>query len=540
MTDNKLTVLDCTLRDGGYHNNWNYPPELVSSYLDAMGTARVDAIEIGFRSLTKSGFAGAHAYTTDDYLESLTLPRHMLVGVMINAKEILAHDGGVDDAIRKLFKDASEAPVDFVRIACHFTELDRAGPIARFLKDKGYIVCVQMMQAGGKSDEELSNAARSVAGWNAVDTLYFADSLGGMDADDVRNAVRAIRREWKGALGIHTHDNMGRALDNCMTAIDEGVSWVDGTVLGMGRGPGNVRTEYILVELAKREGAGYYPDAVFPLVIQEFEKLRKRYGWGPNLLYYLSGMYGIHPTYVQELLSDERYETHHIIAALECLKNEQSASFNRQKLQQAVLGAQDSSEGSWSVEGWVQGRDMLIVAPGPGSLEHREGICRFIDRENPVVVCLNANSSFPAEKVSAYAACHKTRLLLDFDKLRLLKKPVIMPLDATPSEIRRDLIDMHIFDYGMKVEDGVFAAGKNGCVIPSMLVAAYTFALGAAGGAKRILLAGFDGFGRADPKQAEMNRVLEKYSSMENSVPLLAVTPTTYPVAQSSIYSPSL
>ena len=48
MSDN-LTLVDCTLRDGGYYNNWDFSPELINKYLAAMTGVKVDVVELGFR-----------------------------------------------------------------------------------------------------------------------------------------------------------------------------------------------------------------------------------------------------------------------------------------------------------------------------------------------------------------------------------------------------------------------------------------------------------------------------------------------------------
>ncbi|MFW5879423.1 MAG: pyruvate carboxyltransferase, partial [bacterium] len=33
MLNSKFTLLDCTLRDGGYYNAWDFEPELITAYL---------------------------------------------------------------------------------------------------------------------------------------------------------------------------------------------------------------------------------------------------------------------------------------------------------------------------------------------------------------------------------------------------------------------------------------------------------------------------------------------------------------------------
>ena len=51
------------------------------------------------------------------------------------------------------------------------------------------------------------------------------------------------------ALGIHAHDNMCLGLVNTLRAHAKGVTWLDATVTGMGRGAGNTRTEDLVIEL---------------------------------------------------------------------------------------------------------------------------------------------------------------------------------------------------------------------------------------------------------------------------------------------------
>ncbi len=541
----KITVLDCTLRDGGYYNQWDFPADLVSFYLSAVGNARVDAIEIGFRLLDKTGFKGPFAYSTDEFLSRLSLPKGVLTAVMVNAKDPLSFAGGPEKAVDHLFSERDRSPVGLVRVAAHFQEVPRCGAIVKRLKDKGYKVGFNLMQSGGRSRQEIETVVREVAGWNAVDILYFADSLGNMEAGSLKETVETLRSYWKGAIGFHAHDNRGLALQNCLAAADLGVDWLDATVLGMGRGAGNVRTEHLLIELERRRVGSYYPEAVFPLALDHFEGLRKRYGWGPHLLYYLSASYGIHPTYVQELVG-RGLEPHQMISAIEFLKKEGGRSYSEGQMKKAILRPQGgppqgaSAEGNWTATGWAKGRDFLLIAPGPGTVRYQQSILEFIEKRNPIVICLNANDHFPCEKVTAYAACHQARLLLDCEALSSLKKPLIAPLAAIPDAVRPRFNNVEILNYGVQVEEGRFEAGPTGCTIPASLVAAYAFALAVSSGARRVLLAGFDGFGPGDPRQVEMEQLLLCYPQIGKEIPILAVTPTSYQVAQSSIYAPDL
>lgn len=539
MNTNKITLLDCTFRDGGYYNQWDFDGGLVRAYLSAMEASGIEIVEIGFRLTPQREFLGAFAYSTDDFLATLNLPKSLTVAVMVNAKELLAFPQGERAAVDALFKPRDRSPVAMVRVAAHFAEAGRCEPIVRRLKELGYRVGFNLMQAAGKPRSELSSIAAAVKGWDAVEVLYFADSLGNMDLKMVGDIVDALREGWGGPLGIHAHNNMGQALANSVAAVEAGVTWVDGTIAGMGRGAGNVNTEYLLLEFGRRGWTGHSTAEVFALAMQDFEKMRRHYGWGPNLLYFLSAYYGVHPTYVQEMLGKGQYGAQHLVAAMEILRESKASLFSNRTLQ-AVLTAQGVEEGSWSASGWAAGRDVLIVAPGPGAAAHRAGITSFIDRKRPIVVCLNVNAPFPADRVDVYAACHKTCIMMDAQRYAELGKPLLVPRGAVPSAIAPRLADVPLLDYGIRIEPDRFQAGERGCTLPSPLAAGYVIAAAEAGSARKIYLAGFDGYGLADPRQQEMTKLFKLVLRRPSGVALEAVTPTSYDLPRGSVYAPTI
>jgi len=541
MSDFDLKILDCTLRDGGYYNDWDFSKSLVDQYLITMNNSNIDVIEVGFRFLPKKSFLGPYAYTTDQFLQSLDLPEDLMIGVMINAKEILDYELGIKEAIIALFNREEDSPVSLVRIAAHFSEYKNCHEIVTELNGLGYKVGFNLMQAGGRSNEELCSAANDISKWRELDVLYFADSLGNMRSDDVKKTINSFKEGgWSKPIGIHTHDNMGEALNNSIEAITNGASWIDSTVLGMGRGPGNVRTEYLLIELQKRNLGKYLPNNLFPLVLDEFTELQKKYGWGPNLLYYLSAEYGIHPTYVQEMSGRINMDAQQQVEALNYLSSTDSSGFSRENMSQAFLNEGGNKEGTWSCENWLLDETVLIIGPGPSTKKHADAIHSFINEKKPKVISLNINNDIKSEHIDAYAACHHMRVFMDAEKYLKLEKPLIIPLETVPDELRKKLSKVQVLDYGMNVKDGIYGFSDKGCTIPNRLVFGYVISLIHSAKAKRVLLTGFDGYGKNDPRQEEMENMIELYKLCENSLDIIAITPSTYSIEQSSVYNLSL
>jgi len=324
-----MIMCDCTLRDGGYYPNWEFSLKLANEYLHAIEEAKINAVEVGFRSpLNKN--VGPFAKATDTFIEdNLYIPDVEYFGVMVNAADMNP------EQIKILFTYEDKAPINLVRMAIHFKDIDIGEQICKDLKNLGYFVTCNLMQAADKSYDEMVNASKKVQSWDVVDVLYLADSLGGMNQDDINYAYRALKEGWDWLLGFHGHNNKSQALDNSLEAIDIGVDWVDGTVLGMGRGPGNTETEYLLTELNRRGFGEFELEPVYELALTGFLTLKNEYKWGPSLLYYLSAEYNVHPTFVQTMLT-QGYSDGKVLKVLYFLKTRDARFFNKDMLGEII------------------------------------------------------------------------------------------------------------------------------------------------------------------------------------------------------------
>jgi 4-hydroxy 2-oxovalerate aldolase len=398
---------------------------------------------------------------------------------------------------------------------------------------------MNLMQVSRYPRSDLSVLGAQLAKWDSLDVLYFADSLGNMTEDDIRDRFAALRDGWPGEIGVHAHDNRGRALDNTLAALDAGATWIDATILGMGRGAGNPRTELLLFELQQLGAESYRPEALLAISSNDFPALQQEYGWGTNLLYFMSAAYGVHPTYVQLMQSESRYDDADVVVALEALRDMEGHSFSADRLAEALTPADADEHGAWSAAGWLEGQDVLILGPGPGLAEHAEGIRRFVERHHPAVLTLNT-VDFGDEQVTAHVACHPTRILMEWSRFEGLGTPLVVPSATLQAVAGRRLSGVHTLDFGLRVAPDEFSVHDDGCVLPTRLAVAYAMALATAAGARRIFLAGFDGFAPGDARQEEMVEMFGAYQAMPSAIPILAITPTTYPIPQGSVYAPLL
>jgi 4-hydroxy 2-oxovalerate aldolase len=538
-----MNILDCTLRDGGYYNNWDFEPIVFKAYLKAIAASQIDYVELGLRNFPKEGLFGAFAYTTEHFLNSITLPNGPTYGVMIDAKTILESGLDVENAIDTLFVPASQSKIGLVRVAAHFKEVEFCGAIVRKLKAMGYMVGYNLMQAGGKPDHVIAEKAHIVATWGELDVLYFADSLGNMDSTEVERIVGAIRKKWTGPLGIHTHNNMGQGIANTFAAVATGVTWLDSTVTGMGRGAGNTQTENLLAVLDKK-GSKYDPKPIYDLVIRYFESMQKRYGWGSNLLYFLGAQNHVHPTYIQNLLADTHYGTDEVIGAISYLsKLEGTESYNGDVLDAALnINTKTESEtvkGNDKLTNLFINREVLIINNGPSLQKYLPDIQSYITIRKPIVLAVNMIEHLTEEFINYYCVSHNAKFLSEGFKYITASKPIILPKQRFSIEDLGNLPGDYL-DYGLAVETDFFQANETYCTSPYDLTIAFAIAVAIAGSCNKISLVGIDGYDAQDSRQLEMNKLIEVIKNSNQAVELKSLTPTTYALKKGSIYAPNV
>ena len=538
MKKNKLKVLDCTLRDGGYYNNWNFSIHLINKYLKVMSDIKVDYVEIGFRSLERKEFRGPCAYTTDQFLNDLKIPKTLKVGVMINGAELIKANTLKKNTslVSSLFKKAKFSKVKLVRIASHYSELSKVMPVASKIKSLGYKVAINLMQISDRTENEIKQFCDLAKKYN-MDAVYFADSTGSLNRYQTLEIVKNFKENWKTDLGIHAHDNMDMAMENAMMALNNGVSWIDSTVLGMGRGPGNVKTENLVFEIEKKFKRKVNYSSLIKLIEDDFIPMKNKYGWGSNVYYYLSGLYGIHPSFIQGMLSAKNFSSDEILAVIDNLKTEGGKKFSNDLIntyKQYFIG---KGNGKYEPLKNIKNKDVLILGSGPGVKEHKIALESFIKKYKPFVIALNTQNSINSKLINTRAVCNTLRLLTDHKSFKHLPQKLILPYQRLSNLIKDKFKKVNKLDFGVEVKNNTFRFMKSSAIIPNTLAISYALGIANSGKAKRIYIAGFDGYEAEDPKRREMDELFSLYQSLKKKSELTSITPTKYKVKSTSVYA---
>ena len=172
---------------------------------------------------------GEFAQTKDDFINILRLPKNIKYAVMINAKEFYNKESSI---FKKFIRKKSK--ISLVRIAINFYEYKNARKIINNLNSLGYEVGLNLMQAHDKTEKELKDLIYDVRSWNLkIDFLYFADSLGCMDAKYINFITNKMINYWNGDIGIHAHNKNQWLFRICWFPYLAGSKICDSTILGM-------------------------------------------------------------------------------------------------------------------------------------------------------------------------------------------------------------------------------------------------------------------------------------------------------------------
>ena len=528
MKQNKLNILDCTLRDGGYYNNWHFDKDLINEYLKVMDIIKVDYVEIGFRFIDKVKTKGPTAYSEESFLKSLKIPKNLKIGIMINAADFVSSKDIISLA-KKNFRSKKNSIISLVRVACHYNELHSIKPLINWLKKSGYKVGINIMQIPELSFKEIKKSVSLIKKTNA-DILYFADSLGSLDSNKTIKIIKNIRLFWKGPMGIHTHDNMGKALENSIAAINNSVQWIDSTVTGMGRGPGNTKTEYAILEFKSKKLNNEKLLKLLKLIKDYFDPLKEKYKWGSNPYYYFAGLHSIHPSFVQEMLATNLFDTDDIYSNLNYLSTVGGKKYSKELISLGKNFYKDIRKGTWEPKKIIKNKDVLIIGPGNSIAKNKNLVIRFIKKYKPVVLVLNAINPIPKKYVFAHIVCHTLRLLSDVNKYKKINKNLITPFSSFSKNIKSKISSDNILDFGLQVKNKRFKFEKNYVVLPNSLAISYALGVSTSGEAKNIYLAGLDGYNDSSPKKFEIDDLFQNYKLEKNSKRIFSLTQTNYKI----------
>lgn len=530
-----MELLDCTLRDGGYYNNWDFTLDEVVSYLDLMRAFPVSVIEIGFRGLRHPGYRGVTADTSDEFLEMvdtrIALSQFDLA-VMVNTADIVSSTRAGEQKqdiawnIDHLFPlNANDARFRRVRITFTKDTVADAKLVCSLISEKGYVCSLNLMRVDQLQTSEVVELAGQFGDLD-TDVFAVADSFGSLIPDQANHLFKELRNALCGRIGFHAHDNSGLALANCMEAVKCGVDVIDSTLLGMGRGAGNVCTEELLVVLSDHFGIQnqrlekLFTSQQFSKCYGEFEEKKRKYKWGKNFTYLVGAKKKIHPTLMQTINTDNILSSAALNQAFLVSSGSDQASVDSPKTENVqrpeFIQLLDTA----------RGKPILILGRGASLSEKSSEIEYFIDKFKPFLLTLNNShfGSIPADLLVLADAQNASVLSSDLTKASGVLINSFQKLGLSREIINKQLEESRFITLDQlrgycEDRDGSILIGESEERLGLSLSLYFGWVVG-----NPIYVAGFDGFLRDAARNLQLNSVITKVE--DAGAKITSITPS--------------
>jgi len=486
MKSNNIALLDCTLRDGGYINNWMFGNSVIRSVITRLDNAGIDIIECGFLDSRESYNKDRSIYP-DIPSVAKTLaessPKKALLVAMI--------DYGTFDC--ELLIPKSETILDGIRLIFKKEDADEALEYARDIKRMGYILFINPVALTSYHDAEIIELINKV---NEVEPygMSIVDTYGLMFNDTLEKYIKILDKNLSPLIqiGYHAHNNLDMSNAHCISFLNKIVMRdiiVDSSVLGMGKNAGNACTELIASYLDKTGKKTIDMNQIFECAYTDISKFKVQSNWGYSLNFLLTAINDCSPNWIEFLLCKNTLSVEGIRTILDTLPYEKRevSYFNKELAERKYLEYMDKHVNDktdmLSLKKRLTNRDVLIICPGKSIIDNRNVILKFIDEKKPVIFTVNfitelyhedfvfiSNSNRYSQAIGALAEINSLPDVL-----------------VTSNIVRSNSLNpIGTFNYRKLYED---IQGDNGAVLLMCLLINC--------GTHLIHIAGFDGFGES-------------------------------------------
>ena len=193
--------------------------------------------------------------------------------------------------------------------------------------------------------------------------------------------------------------------------------------------------------------------------------------------------------------------------------------------------------GKWSPRRKINNKNVLLISSGPKFLEFKKEIEKYIIKNKPYVIALNTSVKVNRKLIDLYVACNPLKLLAEAKSFKSIKSPLAVPASLLSKKLKRKFRNLKILDFGIGIEHNYFKFFRKSPYVPKLYTVAYALSIAASGNAKKVLLAGFDGYDKNDRRLKIVDDIFFNYNSSKGSKPIIAITPSAYNIKKKSIYT---
>ena len=389
---NNIRLLDCTLRDGGYINNWNFGQKSIKKIIEKLAISNIDIIECGFvRDVEFTN--NKSIFNNVETIKEFIKPKNRnitYVGMIdqpyIPIDRIKEHDGTSIDGFRLTFHENEK-------------EIEEALAYGKILMEKGYKVFIQPVGTSSYSDESLLELIKKVNKLKPY-AFYLVDTLGLMYKNDLLRMYHLIDHNLDESIsiGFHSHNNLQLSFSNAQELLmlhTKRNIIIDSSVFGMGRGAGNLCTELVTQYINENIEEKYNVVPLLEIIDEHLSKFSSEPKWGYSVPYYIAAINNCHPNYASYLMNKQTISVKSINTILKQLPLKKRDIYDELYIEDLYINHQihliDDSENLDTLIRFIANKKVLIIAPGKTVETQVEKIREFIKVYNPFIVSVNFN-----------------------------------------------------------------------------------------------------------------------------------------------------
>lgn len=386
---NQVQILDCTLRDGGYCNEWRFGFENSKKIVRGLQEAGIEIIECGFLTNRVVYHPDVTKFTSVQEAARL-IPadrENKLFVAMMNYGEYRIED----------LPERDGSSLDGIRVAFHKKNRTEAMELCRQIKAKGYLVFIQAMVSLSYTDEEFLDLIKEANGVRPY-AFYIVDSFGMMKGKDLTRLFYMVEHDLDPEIriGFHSHNNMQLAYANAQRLITVQTNRnliIDSSVYGMGRGAGNLNTELFIEYLNENLGKGYHLKPLLILIDEILNDFYQTNYWGYSLPNYISAAHNAHPNYAGYLDDKKTLTIEGMNDIFEMMDEAKKVSFDKAYIEELYLRYMEAGKTQETHKAELaqrlSGKKVLLIAPGKSSVDQLALIRDFARNDDVVTVSVN-------------------------------------------------------------------------------------------------------------------------------------------------------
>lgn len=406
-----IKILDCTLRDGGYINNWNFGVQNIKKIIHNLNQANIDIIECGFLRDDIDNYADDNTnYENFDSL--LNLGDDLFQKNRTYALMMLTEKCDVNKLCSK-----NQNLIDTIRLSFHKRDMKKGIEDAKKIKEKGYQLFLQPTATMRYNDDELKEFIKICNNEIHPDSVAIVDTFGEMLGTDIIHFSKLFDQYLDSniTLSFHSHNNIQTAYSNALLFIDNTSEdrniVIDASIYGMGRGAGNLCTELIINYLNKEYNTNYQLYPILEVADSILSDIKKEKYWGYSLEYYLSAINHCHPNYCNYFSSQKTLTTYDLGKLIESISEDKRIDFDKEYAEELYYSYNnktfDDQKSYNKLKRLIENKTILLLGPGKSINDYHKKIQTIINKKNKYFVI--AINHYPNFQVDAYFFSNRKR-----------------------------------------------------------------------------------------------------------------------------------